>query len=46
MSLRPNTEAITLAISVLPTPTSPSRRIGRCRDIATNIAVAKPRSAR
>jgi len=37
---------MTFATSVLPTPTSPSSRIGRFSDSATNSAVASPRSAR
>ena len=43
--LQCSTEASTLATSVLPTPTSPSSRIGRSRESETNSAVASPRSA-
>src|SRR5260221_13218938 len=45
MSWRPSTCASTLAISVLPTPASPSRNNGRPMRNARNTAVASDRSA-
>src|SRR5687768_687116 len=45
MSSRPSASASTLAISVLPTPASPSRNRGRCMASERNSEVARLRSA-
>src|ERR671931_825853 len=46
MSCRPSSSASTLATSVLPTPASPSSSNGLSRARHSQMAVARPRSAR